>query len=418
VTGFDRQGGEIGRMAAALRVFRDGLIERTRLQEEEAEREAAERERAAREEQQAREREDAERAREEEAERERREREVEELAAREELRAAAEAERQERAAEQERVVAELAEGMKQLATGRLDFRIATAFPEAYESLRVDFNEAVGTLSDLIQQIAESAGKIDLSSGEIAAAAADLSRRTENSAATLEQTAASLNELTASVTSAAEGAGQADTTVQSTKANAEESSEVVRQAVSAMSEIECSSKQISKIIHVIDDIAFQTNLLALNAGVEAARAGDAGRGFAVVASEVRALAQRSSDAAREINGLISDSNTHVERGVTLVDRAGEALQSIIAAFGDISRHVGEIAVSAREQATGITEINAAASQLDEATQQNAAMFEESTAASRILTDEARKLADMVSRFTVSDGSSRQPADHEAEYRRIA
>ncbi len=408
VDGFHRQGGEIGRMAAALRIFRDGMIERTRLQREEAEREAAERARSAREEREARERAQAERTREEQSERDRLEREGEELRAREETRAAAEAERQKHAAEQSRVVTQLAEGMKHLAAGKLGYRIAEAFPEAYEALRVDFNGAIGTLADLICDISESAGKIDLSSGEISAAAVDMSRRTEHSAATLEETAAALNELTASVTATAEGAGQADRTVQGTKASAEKSSEVVREAVSAMSEIEESSKQIAKIIDVIDDIAFQTNLLALNAGVEAARAGDAGRGFAVVASEVRALAQRSSEAAREINGLISRSNSQVERGVALVDEAGNALQAIIGSIGEISRHVSEIASSAREQATGITEINTAASQLDEATQQNAAMFEESTAASRILTDEARSLAEMIARFSLERDAGAEPS----------
>jgi methyl-accepting chemotaxis protein len=210
----------------------------------------------------------------------------------------------------------------------------------------------------------------------------------------------LSELTVSVDSAAEGAGQANKVAHDTNNKAESSKRVVGEAVSAMTEIEESSKKIAKIIDVIDDIAFQTNLLALNAGIEAARAGEAGRGFAVVASEVRALALRSSDAAREINGLISTSNGQVERGADLVNQAGNALQDIIAGVAEITRKVGDIAASAQEQASGIAEINSATGQLDGTMQQNAAMTEETTAASRVLTEESRKLIEMVARFRIT------------------
>ncbi len=373
VEGFSRQGGEIGRMASALTVFRDGMIDQKRMQEEERNRE--------------------------ETERLREERELQE---REATRAAAEAERQARALEQERVVSSLAEGMRRLAEGDLKVRILEAFPDAYEELRRDFNEAVSTLSRLIGQIVDSVTIIDRSSTEISAATNELSRRTESSAATLEETAAALNELTVSVASAAEGAGQANDIAGSTNGKAETSRKVVDEAVSAMTEIEESSKRIGRIIDVIDDIAFQTNLLALNAGVEAARAGDAGKGFAVVASEVRALAQRSSEAAREINGLISTSNGQVERGAKLVGDAGAALQDIIESVAEIAKNVGEISTSAREQATGINEINAATGQLDSTMQKNAAMTEETTGATQVLMDESRKLRDRVQRFQVDRG----------------
>ena len=413
VTGFDRQQGEIGRMAAALTVFRDGMIEQQRLQQEEREREEAERERVAREERDAREREEAQRAREAREEAEKREREMKELQAREAMRAEAEAQRKAHAEEQERVVSALALGMRKLADGNLAVRLDEAFPEAYEALRSDFNEAVTSLSDLIGQIAESAGRIDDSAAEISSASNELSRRTESSAATLEETAAALNELTSSVASAAEGAGHAKRVADMANSKAETSRKVVGEAISAMAEIEDSSKKISNIISVIDDIAFQTNLLALNAGVEAARAGEAGRGFAVVASEVRALAQRSSEAAREINSLISTSNGQVERGAKLVDDAGAALQEIIADVGEITQNVSEIAISAREQASGVDEINTATGLLDGTMQQNAAMTEETTAASQVLMNESRRLREMVQRFNVAVDRL-----HELEQRRVA
>ena len=298
---------------------------------------------------------------------------------------------------QARVVDALREGLEALAEGDLMTRIDEAFTEDYEQLRNDFNKAADKLLEAMRGVIENADLITGEAAEISTAAGDLSARTEKQAATLEETASALDQLTSSVRSAADGATHANEIVDKARENAEASGEVVREAVTAMGEIENSSTQISKITGVIDDIAFQTNLLALNAGVEAARAGEAGRGFAVVASEVRALAQRSSDAAREINELISASGGQVKRGVDLVGQAGEALKGIVESVSEISKHVSEIAVSSREQSSGLAEINAAVNQLDQVTQQNAAMFEQTTAASHALTREAETLARTMGRF---------------------
>ena len=295
------------------------------------------------------------------------------------------------------VVDNLAGGLKRMSDGDLSKCIEATFASEYEQLRTDFNSAVHSLQDVLGSVIVNAQGIRTGASEISQAADDLSRRTENQAATLEETAASLEEITASVRAAAEGAEQANQVVLDAKKNAETSGVVVREAVGAMSEIEKSSQQISQIIGVIDDIAFQTNLLALNAGVEAARAGDAGRGFAVVASEVRALAQRSSDAAKEIKTLISESGSQVEKGVDLVGQTGKALEDIVESVSSISTRVSEIARSAREQSTGIAEINVAMNQMDQVTQQNAAMVEQSTAASHSLNQESEELGRLVSKF---------------------
>lgn len=313
--------------------------------------------------------------------------------------AAAEAERERMKAEQDRVVEGLRVGLKKLAQGDLTSRIDEKFSAEYETLRGDFNQAIENLLSAMRNVVENADMIRGEASEISNAADDLSRRTEKQAATLEETATALDELTSSVRSAADGAKQASEMVDTAKADAEASGKVVQEAVEAMSQIETSSDQISKITSVIDDIAFQTNLLALNAGVEAARAGEAGRGFAVVASEVRALAQRSSEAAREINDLISKSGILVKRGVSLVGETGEALRGIVMSVSEISHNVSEIAVSSREQSAGLAEINAAVNQLDQVTQQNAAMFEQTTAASHALTREAENLNVTTSRFAI-------------------
>jgi methyl-accepting chemotaxis protein len=256
----------------------------------------------------------------------------------------------------------------------------------------------------VATVAGNATGIRAGSGEIAKAADDLSRRTEQQAASLEETAAALDQITATVNRTAEGAGQAKTIVEAARSQAEASGEIVREAVGAMNAIEHSSRQIGQIIGVIDEIAFQTNLLALNAGVEAARAGDAGRGFAVVASEVRALAQRSAEAAKEIKGLIAASAGEVKSGVELVGRTSEALGAIVSQVSEISSVVGEIASSAHEQATGLKQVNTAVNQMDQMTQQNAAMVEQSTAASRNLSNEAEDLGRLMARFKVDAHSA--------------
>ncbi|MEM8577623.1 MAG: methyl-accepting chemotaxis protein [Pseudomonadota bacterium] len=301
------------------------------------------------------------------------------------------------ASEQEQVVTALGEALRSLADGDLTAEISAAFPCDYEALRENYNAAVIALRAAIAVVVQNAESIRHETTEITGAADDLSRRTEQQAATLEETAAALDELTTSVRSAAKSADAASTTSAEAQRNAEHGGEVARAAVHAMDQIKTSSEEISKITSVIDDIAFQTNLLALNAGVEAARAGEAGRGFAVVATEVRALAQRSSDAAREINGLITASEDQVRDGVDLVDRTGSALAAIVRSVADISDRVATIAASAREQSNGLNEVNVAVTELDHVTQQNAAMFEETTAASHALTAEADGLAAAVSAF---------------------
>ena len=298
---------------------------------------------------------------------------------------------------QRHVVESLSTSLTSLAEGDLTIRLDDTFREEYETLRAHFNASVNALDSALKLVLDNSGAILGEAGNISSAADDLSRRTEQQAATLEEFAAALTEITASVASAADGASKASEVVTDARKNAEASGSVVREAVEAMGEIANSSEQISRIISVIDDIAFQTNLLALNAGVEAARAGEAGRGFAVVASEVRALAQRSSDAAREINTLISTSGSQVKKGVDLVDKAGRALTEIVSSVSDIEAHVTGIAASAREQSTGLDEINTAISQLDQVTQQNVAMFEETNAATHNLTSEANALVATTSNF---------------------
>jgi methyl-accepting chemotaxis protein len=315
-------------------------------------------------------------------------------------RAAAEEKRLAAAQSQRSVVDALGAAMKKLSAGDLTSNIDNVFPADYEELRVDFNSALQALDEAIEAVARNTTSIRSETEEITSAADDLSRRTERQAATLEETAASLDELTSSVQSAAEGAEGASQKAKAAQSRAEEGGQVARDAIAAMDGIKTSSQEISKITSVIDDIAFQTNLLALNAGVEAARAGEAGRGFAVVATEVRALAQRSSDAAREINELISASETQVNSGVELVDRTGTALAAIVESISEISVIVANIALSTKEQAAGLNEINSAVTELDQVTQQNAAMFEETTAASHALTSETDALVAAVSKFRIS------------------
>ncbi len=294
-------------------------------------------------------------------------------------------------------VNEIGAGLARLAERNLDQPIEIAFLPIFENLRTDYNKALDKLKSALVQVAAGSDAIDVGTSEISNAADDLSRRTEQQAASLEETAAALEQITTTVRKTLDGASHARKVVTEAKLDAEKSGLVVAQAVASMGQIETSSREITQIIGVIDEIAFQTNLLALNAGVEAARAGDAGRGFAVVASEVRALAQRSAEAAKEIKALISTSSTHVSTGVRLVGDTGTALKRISSQIIEVNGVVIEIARSAEEQASGMQQINTAIGQMDQVTQQNAAMVEESTAATHTLRVEADELSNLISQF---------------------
>jgi methyl-accepting chemotaxis protein len=315
-------------------------------------------------------------------------------------RAAASAQRQRMREEQDAVVGIMKAKLADLATGNLKTQVTESFAADYEDLRVNFNAAVKALDQAISDVAATGKRISATSEASQSATVELSQRTENQAATLEETAAALDELTASVKQAADHARSVDASVGKARQEAERNGEVVAQAVSAMSEIEQSASQIARVIGVIDDIAFQTNLLALNAGVEAARAGESGRGFAVVASEVRALAQRSAEAAKEISALIANSSRHVEQGTALVGHAGDALGEIITQVNDIAQMTSQIAASAEEQATGLSEINIGVNQLDQVTQQNAAMVQDSLSRGEDLAAEAARLGSLMGRFAIS------------------
>jgi methyl-accepting chemotaxis protein len=324
-------------------------------------------------------------------------------------RAAAEKRRDADEAAQKAVVGNLGEALKHLSDGDLSHRIGQRFPDGYEGLRVDYNAAVEKLSGVIAASLEGVSMIHGGTREITEAADDLSRRTEHQAASLEEAAAALDEITSTVRQTAEGAGRTRKVVERARNAAGASGAIVDQAVSAMGAIEKSSSQIGQIIGVIDEIAFQTNLLALNAGVEAARAGEAGRGFAVVAQEVRALAQRSADAAKEIKTLIAASANEVSQGVDYVGKAGDALRAIADEVEQIDGMVGEMAASAAEQARGLAEVNTTMNQMDQVTQQNAAMVEETTAASHALAQEATRLQQRMSELRIEGG---QPAQRRA------
>lgn len=312
----------------------------------------------------------------------------------------ADAERNRQAESQRRVLDDLSRGLSALAEGDLTVGLGTPFPPEYEQVRADFNVAREKLHAVIEQLISAIEHINSGAARITKGSDDLSRRTESQAATLEQTSAALDELTTSVRSMTAGAKEANQTVSDARDSAEASGQIVGQAVEAMGEIERSSGEIARIIGVIDDIALQTNLLALNAGVEAARAGEAGRGFAVVATEVRNLAQRTSEAAREIKALISVSSGNVARGVGLVGQAGEALHRIVESVGHISALVSGIATAQEEQSTGLTEISSGANQLAEVTQQNAAMVEQTAAESHALRKESEGLTELAGRFRLT------------------
>ncbi len=366
VSGAERKD-EVGSMSRAVQVFKEAGIEKQRLERQaETDRKAADQERAR-----------------------------------------TEKERQILADQQATVVQRLADGLGSLAAGDLTCDMTEAFAPEYERLRTDFNGAVAELRGVISTIVANTGAIRSGTGEISQASDDLSRRTEQQAASLEETAAALDHITATVRKTAEGATAVQAVVASAKTDVEHGEAVVKDAVTAMSEIEKSANEIGQIIGVIDEIAFQTNLLALNAGVEAARAGDAGRGFAVVASEVRALAQRSAEAAKEIKALISNSSGHVGRGVTLVRETGTALTRILGQVTQINGTVGEIAASAQEQASSLAQVNTAVNQMDQVTQQNAAMVEESTAASHSLAQDTAELERLTTRFNTGVETAVEP-----------
>ncbi len=362
IDGLDR-GDEIGKMAAAVAVFRQNAVERARLETRAADdRQLTESERADRERSKAAE-----------------------------------------AAILNKAVEELAAGLGRLASGDLATSINVSFGGDLDGLRNDFNNSVNKLNEVMSAVGVNARAINAGSNEIRSSADDLSRRTEQQAASIEETAAALEEITTTVRDAAKRAEEASTLVASTRQGAEHSGEVVRKAVAAMQEIEKSSGEIGNIIGVIDDIAFQTNLLALNAGVEAARAGEAGKGFAVVAQEVRELAQRSANAAKEIKALIQTSGAQVQTGVNLVGETGTALEAIVGQVQEINRHVHAIAEAAREQSIGLQEINTAVNTMDQGTQQNAAMVEQTTAASHGLVSEANTLIGLLSQFKLAAGA---------------
>ena len=300
-----------------------------------------------------------------------------------------------------RTVSSLGDALKRLCSGDFGFQLTEPFSAEFEFLRHDLNRSVSQLCDTFREISASVELISQGTREITQGVGDLSRRTESQAANLEETAAALEEITANVGSSAQRAQEARDVAGSAKASAEKSGDVVAHAVDAMSRIEDSSSKISNIIGVIDEIAFQTNLLALNAGVEAARAGEAGRGFAVVAQEVRELAQRSAKAAKEIKDLIQNSATEVASGVKLVSDTGGALKSISQLIVEINDHVVAISTAAREQSSGLVEVNSAVNGMDQMTQQNAAMVEESSAAASTLSNETQKLQGMIGQFNLGN-----------------
>ena len=379
IEGLERRD-EIGSMAQAVLVFQESAIERIRLEREtEANRSMSEKERIEREKQKAQE-----------------------------------------AADVQFAVDNLAAALAKLSDGDVSHRIREPFVATLDGVRNDFNQSAEKLQAALRSVSENARGIDAGSSEIKAAADDLAKRTEQQAAAVEETAAALEEITTTVRDSTRRAQEAGQLVTRAKAGAEQSGQVVSQAVLAMEMISKSANEISNIIGVIDEIAFQTNLLALNAGVEAARAGDAGKGFAVVAQEVRELAQRSATAAKEIKALINTSNTQVDQGVKLVGETGRALETIVSEVQEINRHVLAIVESAQEQASGLAQINTAVNQMDQDTQKNAAMVEESTAASHSLASEVVSLNRLLAQFKLAEGgmSAHAPVRAAVSYDRPA
>ncbi|MBN7807287.1 Cache 3/Cache 2 fusion domain-containing protein [Agrobacterium rosae] len=303
-------------------------------------------------------------------------------------------------------VNQLAGGLARLSQGDLTQTIDTPFSGRLEQLRSDFNNSLANLKDVLAQIRERTLVIQHNGMEMRESSNDLSRRTESQAASLEQTAAAVEEITVTVKSSADRAREANQAVRITQKSADSSGTVVKNAIDAMGRIEDASKKIEQIIETIDDIAFQTNLLALNAGIEAARAGEAGKGFAVVAQEVRELAQRSADAAREIKTLINQSTNEVGTGALLVQEAGQVLSDISTQIVVVSQHVETIATATADQASALQEVNGSVNQMDQMTQQNAAMAEESSAATQMLSEEVEALLGLVQRFQIGQNGQQQ------------
>ena len=310
---------------------------------------------------------------------------------------------EEAAATQRRIIDRVGDALSLLSDGQLTTRLNDLGPD-FEQLRVDFNGMVDSVADAITSIKTASVAVENGAGELADQAQQLAKRTEQQAASLEETAAALNEVTTTVQTSSRGAELAGQMVGEAKTEARESAEVVRRAIGAMDRIQHSSSQIGQIIGVIDEIAFQTNLLALNAGVEAARAGEAGKGFAVVAQEVRELAQRSATAAKEIKQLVATSNTEVSGGVSLVNETGAALLKIEERIGKIAETIGAIASSYQEQSSGLREINHAINDMDQTTQRNAAMVEETSAACHDLLSQSRLLQDAAGRFQIDTNAT--------------
>ncbi|WP_172676912.1 methyl-accepting chemotaxis protein [Aestuariivita boseongensis] len=315
--------------------------------------------------------------------------------------------------DREAVVTALSDGLARMSNGDLDVRMTQTLAPDFETLRYDFNATAEQLSQAFSDIVEQTASIQDGAANLTSAADDLARRTEGQAAALEETAATIVQLTQSVGETATGTDKANDFVKTTRASAENSLTVVASTLESIKKIQATSNEVSQIIGVIDDIAFQTNLLALNAGVEAARAGAAGQGFAVVASEVRALAQRSSTAAKEIKQLIETSVSQVNEGVVKADETGEALNKIVGMVGEISDLMATISAETLSQSEGLKEINAAVSHLDTVTQQNAAMVEETTAASHELTHNARALNKITGAFKVGNSGSAGRVDFSSE-----